>query len=247
MKRFRPWVWVPAAAYGVVGCVWPLLSRHRFRAVTGPKTDRWLMDTVALELGVTASVMARADLNDRLTPEIAGTMIGSSLAMAGLTITNVARGRIPGTNIVIAGGHLGLVAFFVTGLRRHGGSHIDPAPARGLNVLVWGGQAAYFALGSLWPIFGSRSFQQVTGPKRDMWLAQGVALLLGVQGAAIVSAGIHDRVTPEIAQLGAGSSLALATVGVVNALRGRISKVYLLDAATHAALVAGWWLAQPET
>src|SRR5699024_7228211 len=146
MTRFRPWIWAATAAYGIVGCAWPLLGRRSHRQLTGPKTNGWLAS-----------------------------------------------------------------------------AHV-----------------AYFTLGTLWPLFGSRSSQRVTGPKTAMWLVHAISLLRGVQAGVITSAARQKRVTPEIAQLGILSSLALATVGPVDAIRGRVPKVYLGDALAHATLAAGW-------
>src|SRR5437870_12000828 len=53
--------WIQGAYFIVTG-VWPLLSMDTFERVTGPKTDRWLVRTVAvlvIAIGVSIAFGAR--------------------------------------------------------------------------------------------------------------------------------------------------------------------------------------------
>jgi hypothetical protein len=61
-----------------------------------------------------------------------------------------------------------------------------------------------------------------------------------VVGASLLAAGRGGRVERPALLLAAGSATALGGVDVVHALRGRISRVYLLDAVLEAALVGAW-------
>jgi hypothetical protein len=101
-------------------------------------------------------------------------------------------------------------------------------------------QGAYFLATGIWPLLDRRGFERVTGPKADFWLAQTVGVLVGVVGGALLLAERRNRITPELELLAVGSAAGLGLVDVVFSLRGRISKVYLLDAALEAAFVAGW-------
>jgi hypothetical protein len=85
-----------------------------------------------------------------------------------------------------------------------------------------------------------RTFERVTGPKADFWLAQTVGVLVTGIGGVLLLGEKRGRLTPELELLGAASAAALGLVDLAFALRGRISKVYLADAAAEAALVAGW-------
>jgi hypothetical protein len=85
-----------------------------------------------------------------------------------------------------------------------------------------------------------RSFERVTGPKRDHWLVKTVGVLVTAVGMTLVRAGGRGRVHPDVAFLGGLSALALATIDVVYVARRRISRVYLLDAVPELMLVA-WW------
>jgi hypothetical protein len=101
-------------------------------------------------------------------------------------------------------------------------------------------QGGYFVATGLWPLVSRRTFERVTGPKADFWLAQTVGVLVTGIGGVLLLGEKRGRLTPELELLGAASAAALGLVDLVFALRGRISKVYLADAAAEVALVAGW-------
>ncbi|MDQ1474669.1 MAG: hypothetical protein QOJ99_6149 [Bryobacterales bacterium] len=92
----------------------------------------------------------------------------------------------------------------------------------------------------LWPVFHRRSFEAVTGPKKDFWLVRTVGLLIAVSGLALTLAGGRRRVTPEICVLGGGVAGSLLAVDLIYSGCGRISRIYLADAAVEAALTAAW-------
>ena len=92
-------------------------------------------------------------------------------------------------------------------------------------------QAAYLIATGIWPLVHYRSFEAVTGPKRDRWMVHTVGAAAVVIG---VAAAISDRERSLI--LSVGSTLAFGVTEVMPALRGRIRKVYLLDAGLQGAL-----------
>ena len=103
-------------------------------------------------------------------------------------------------------------------------------------------QGAYFVSSGLWPIVSPRSFQRVTGPKSDMWLAQTVGGLVAVIGAVLVRP-TKDRRSRRL--LGIGSAAALGVADLVFVLTGRVRPVYLVDAFVEAGLVVSYavtWL-----
>jgi hypothetical protein len=102
------------------------------------------------------------------------------------------------------------------------------------------GQGVYFAATGLWPLVDMRSFEAVTGPKTDKWLVRTVGVLVTVIGGALISAGARRAVTPEIAGLAVAAAAGLGIVDVVYSTKGRISKIYLADAAAEAALITAW-------
>jgi hypothetical protein len=108
-------------------------------------------------------------------------------------------------------------------------------------------QGVYFATTGVWPLLSIRTFEAVTGPKVDRWLVKTVGVLIGVIGSVLIAAGRRRRVTGELVALGAGSAAGLAAIDVVYAARGRIRRVYLLDAALEALLLAAWAVATRPT
>ena len=101
-------------------------------------------------------------------------------------------------------------------------------------------QAAYYLASGAAPLLSRRAFEAVTGHKREWWLVQTVGLVVLVVGGTLGSAARAGRVTPEVVGLGAGSAVALGAIDVFHAGRGRISPVYLVDAAFQGVCVAGW-------
>ena len=101
-------------------------------------------------------------------------------------------------------------------------------------------QGGFYLLTGLWSLVSPRTFQMVTGPKKDYWLVRTVGILVSVIGGVLALAGLRGQSTREVPLLAVGSALGLGAIDVVYATKGRISKVYLLDAAVEAALVAAW-------
>ena len=105
---------------------------------------------------------------------------------------------------------------------------------------VWYVQAVVNVVTGLWPIVHLRSFEAVTGPKTDGWLVKTVGALVAVNGLVMASAGANKRITPDVVGLAVGQSVSLAAADVVYVSRGRISRVYLLDAVLEVLLVVAW-------
>ena len=101
-------------------------------------------------------------------------------------------------------------------------------------------QGSYYAATGLWPIVSMKSFERVTGPKRDHWLVKTVGLLVTAVGITLIRAGFRRKVHPDVALLAGLSAAALATVDIAFTAQRRISPVYLLDAGPEVALAA-WW------
>lgn len=103
-------------------------------------------------------------------------------------------------------------------------------------------QGVFYVGTGVWPIVHLRSFEAVTGPKREGWLVKTVGAITTVIGGTLLSAGLRRRISPEVMLLATGSAASLATVDVIYSPR-RISPVYLLDAVAEGVLIAGWCLA----
>lgn len=91
----------------------PFVSRRAFEAVTGPKQDWWLVETVG---GVVTAVGAGAVVaasRGAPSPEILVAAGGSAVALAAIDIVYVAKRRIAPVYLVDAGVELGLLAALV--------------------------------------------------------------------------------------------------------------------------------------
>ena len=100
-------------------------------------------------------------------------------------------------------------------------------------------QAAYYLLTGLWPLVHLSSFEAVTGPKTDDWLVRMVGLLAGAIGATLGVATIRQALrSPEVVVLAASAAFAFGAIDLWYGLSGRISPIYLADAAVQLALIA---------
>lgn len=101
--------------------------------------------------------------------------------------------------------------------------------------------AAFYLGTGLWPLVDRASFERVTGRKTDFWLVQTVGVTVAAVGAGLAQAAARRRpVAPELRTVAYAVATGLALVDVTFVVRGRISPVYLLDAATEVALLAAW-------
>ena len=78
---------VQGAFYVATG-IWGLVDLESFQAVTGPKTDLWLVRTVAMLVLAIGGVLLVAAARLRLTFELALLAIGSALGLAAIDIVH---------------------------------------------------------------------------------------------------------------------------------------------------------------
>jgi hypothetical protein len=101
-------------------------------------------------------------------------------------------------------------------------------------------QGAFYVASGLWPLLHRRSFEAVFGPKQDYWLAATVALLLVGTGTVQAMAPSTPDGLASARRIGAATAAALASVDLVNVGRGRISRMYLIDAAAELGWLWVW-------
>ena len=77
----------------------------------------------------------------------------------------------------------------------------------------------------------------MTGPKTDYWLVHMVALLAIGIGVAIGIAAWRRSATPEMVVLSIAAAFSFATIDIVYALRGTISRIYLADAVVEITII----------
>src|SRR5688572_2417207 len=91
------------AAYYVLTGVWPLVHMRSFLAVTGPKTDLWLVKTVGALVTVVGVVIALAAANRNFSDEIIVLAIGGAVALAAIDVVYVVRRTISPIYLADAG------------------------------------------------------------------------------------------------------------------------------------------------
>ena len=113
---------------------------------------------------------------------------------------------------------------------------VHPRAVTRLVALV---QAGYYVLTGIWPLVSMRTFERITGPKADRWLVRTVGVLAATIGGVLGVRAVDRDCRPD-PLLGATAALAFAAVDTRYATTGRISKVYLADAAVELAIIAAW-------
>jgi hypothetical protein len=102
------------------------------------------------------------------------------------------------------------------------------------------GHGAFNIATGLWPLVHMRSFELVLGPKTDRWLVRTIAgLLVGNGLVQFVAPGSQERVA-QARLLGLSTAGTLLVADLYYVAIGRISRVYLVDAAIEAAWITGW-------
>lgn len=102
---------------------------------------------------------------------------------------------------------------------------------------VMGVQAAFFLTSGLWPLLSYHTFEAVSGKKVDDWLVKTVSSLILVSGTALALTVRRGEITPAARAVSIGTSSALGGSALWYSLRGRIRKVYLLDALTEGTFL----------
>ncbi len=104
--------------YLVTG-IWPLVSIGSFQAVTGPKTDLWLVKTVGVLITVVGGVLTMAGIRRQVTAEVQALAIGSAMVFAAIDTVYVARRRISPIYLLDAVAEICLtVLWLFIGIRR---------------------------------------------------------------------------------------------------------------------------------
>jgi hypothetical protein len=111
-------------AYYLLSAVWPLVSIGSFQAVTGRKTDLWLVKTVAVLVGVIGGVLLWSGRRgDRPAPEAVALARGSAAGLAAIETAYVARRRISPVYLLDAVAEVALLAAYA-----HAWWHGRPQP-----------------------------------------------------------------------------------------------------------------------
>jgi hypothetical protein len=98
-------------------------------------------------------------------------------------------------------------------------------------------QAVYYLITGIWPLVHIRSFVKVTGPKTDIWLVKTVGLLITAIALTLLFGALNNETGIALLVLSVTSAFGLLCVDVYYPLRGRISKIYLVDAVVEMVFV----------
>jgi hypothetical protein len=110
MSRDAKTVLTAQGGYYVATGVAPFISRRAFEAVTGPKTEWWLVQTVGALVTVVGAALISGARSGRVTPELCGIAAGCAAGLAGIDVVYVARRRIAPTYLLDAAAQLAALA-----------------------------------------------------------------------------------------------------------------------------------------
>jgi hypothetical protein len=98
--------------------VWALVDLDSFMAVTGPKTDLWLVKTVGALVTVIGGVLLTAGWRRRVTRDVLLLGIGAALSLATIDVVYVAAGQISRIYLLDAVAEVGLAIAWALAKRR---------------------------------------------------------------------------------------------------------------------------------
>ena len=109
--------WLQGGYYALTG-LWALLDIDSFQAVTGPKTDLWLVKTVGVLVLVIGGVLLLAAFRRHVSLEMLGLAAGSAVGLAAIDVRYVLGGTIAPVYLLDAGAELVLVGLWAIAWRR---------------------------------------------------------------------------------------------------------------------------------
>lgn len=113
------------------------------------------------------------------------------------------------------------------------------------QLVIARSHGAYNVISGLWPLAHMRSFELVFGPKNDTWLVRTVAGLLIANGLVQLRTAASSDSLAQARRVGIGTAATLALIDAFYGLSGRISKIYLLDAAAELTWILLWQRSSP--
>jgi hypothetical protein len=111
LARLQGWFYVLTG-------LWSLIDLDSFQAVTGPKTDLWLVRTVGVLVLVVGGVLLVAAARRRVGAELVMLAVGCALGLAGIDVVYTANGTIAPVYLLDAAAELGLVVLWAIAWRR---------------------------------------------------------------------------------------------------------------------------------
>jgi hypothetical protein len=101
-------------AYYMLTGLWPLAHMASFEAVTGPKTDDWLVRMVGLLAAVIGATLLTAGRQWQGAIEILVLAVGSAMAFTAVDVWYVLQGQISRIYLADAAAEIGLVVLLLS-------------------------------------------------------------------------------------------------------------------------------------
>lgn len=105
------------AYYSATG-IWPLLHMRSFLAVTGPKKDLWLVETVGLLVTCIGAQLLQSSRSPESAREVRTLASACAAALAGIEIYHVARRTIRPVYLLDAAAEISLAWLWTRGTRQ---------------------------------------------------------------------------------------------------------------------------------
>ncbi len=118
----RP-VLIAQGGYYVVTGLAPFVSRRLFEAVTGPKHDWWLVQTVGGVVTVVGGALLSSAVRDDTSPEVIGVAVGSAVSLGGVELVYVAKRQISPAYLLDAAAQIALLVAWISRSSVTPGSH----------------------------------------------------------------------------------------------------------------------------
>lgn len=106
---FRPLSLAQGVYYLITG-LWPVVHRRSFEAVTGPKSDFWLVRTAGVLIAAIGATLTLAGWKKRATPEMAVLGSASAAGLLGIDVVYTSADRIPPVYLLDAVAETGLLS-----------------------------------------------------------------------------------------------------------------------------------------
>lgn len=110
--KLLPGVALTQGAFYLATGIWPLIDVDSFQAVTGPKTDLWLVRTVGVLVTVIGAVLVTVARRRNFSIEITLLAIGSALGLAAIDVIYVLSGTISPIYLADAAAEIGLAGLW---------------------------------------------------------------------------------------------------------------------------------------
>jgi energy-converting hydrogenase Eha subunit E len=115
LARVAAWA---QGAYFVLTGAWPILHIPSFEAITGPKTDDWLVETVGATVAAVGVTLLLAARRGRVTAEIRVLAILSAIGLGAIDVVYVSNGTLRPVYLLDAAVEAVLVLLWLVGWRR---------------------------------------------------------------------------------------------------------------------------------